>query len=851
MLLGEISKWQLGGDMLRRPLLFVAAGFLAAILIEYYAGAIIGFALPIGLLAGLFVMQKPKAPGLEGRDCGNLSSRNVLILKLVLVAYVISSLNFIIVSKDLDTDAIELIKLENKTGVADLSGEIKEIEKRKNSAGEKYYKIIIKTDGGTALAKYYSKDNLALKPGDIASLKGPIELPAGRRNPRCFDYRLFLRSQGITATMTAYNVDVIEERESLQGRLFSLKEEYINGLGKSTNSDTAAVLKGIMFGDKGELDADTLETFQKNGTAHILAVSGLHIGIIYGFILMIWNLLGNMTNGKFCGRKGLFFFLFNFVFFMCYIILSGFSPSVVRAVVMVLLHTFAQLTGRKYDLNNAALLVLICVLLQNPYMLFNVGLQMSFLAVLSLYLGMPFIKSICSGVFTASIIIQLGLGPFIVYNFNYLSLAGFLINVPVIFLAGIILPLGLTGMGVYIIGCLGDMIGIGDFGGGLVDLTSIPIEWLIRLLTRFNEAVEIDGITSFRVESPPLTLLAFYYLLLLVFLTEEGRLGVMRAANKLKYIFKRAVIILAISIVFSIFAGDGFDDCNLTFVDVGQGDCICIKSEGSLFHEDECYMIDGGGNENYNVGKQVLKSYLLKNGISHIDGAFVTHLHTDHYRGICELAKEGMVKKLYVYEGNKLKEDEILKETGLKSEDIEYLYAGEVVELSSREAVSLEVLWPEKKTESEYSALLEDEANENGSSLIFKLNFENRESGEESSVLVTGDLDEDGEQEILEAYKNTAAPGPNSESAVLQADILKVAHHGSKSSSSDEFLDAVKPSIAVIQVGKNNYGHPTPEVLDKLAERSVSVYRNDLNGAVGFEIKKGQVKEVRRCIIEK
>ncbi len=605
---------------------------------------------------------------------------------------------------------------------------------------------------------------------------------------------------------------------------------------KATDRDTAAVMQAIMFGDKGDLDEDTLEVYQRNGTAHILAVSGLHIGIIYGFILKIWTLLGNLTRGLICGRRGVGFFAFNSAFFGCYMVMANFSPSVVRAVIMVLLHVFAQLSNRKYDLNNAALLVLICVLINNPFMLFNVGLQMSFLAVLTLFLGMPFIKKFYTGMLLSSLVVQIGLGPFILYNFNYLSLIAVIINVPVIFLAGLIMPAGLISM------VFNDLL--------LFDIGAKAVKYLCHILQWINDTAEISGVTTFQITSPPLWLMAFYYLALLTLATEEGRLALIRASkagasaseklkDRIKYAAKICAIILTISFAFAYAAGDQFEDCNLTFVDVGQGDCMCIQSEGT-------YLIDGGGNLNYNLGKKTLGSYLLKNGMGQVDGAFVTHLHTDHYKGICELSREGMIKKLYVYEGNRPKEEQIIKETGLNSEDIEYIHYGQNIILGkggiiNRHREYIEVLWPERKTDSEYVKMLQDEENENTMSLVFKVHFENRSmfgAEDEITLLVTGDMGEEGERELISETGNK-----------LQSTILKVGHHGSKYSSSDAFVETVNPELAVIQVGKNMYGHPTPEVLERLGSRGIKTYRNDLQGAVGFEIKKGKIsKEVSMIV---
>ena len=199
-----------------------------------------------------------------------------------------------------------------------------------------------------------------------------------------------------------------------------------------SDEETAAMVSGIMFGDKSMMDEDTLETFQKNGTAHILAVSGIHIGMIYGFLSFLW-----------IWRKGRIFFCAMSAFFICYVILADFSPSVIRAVVMIEAHIFATVTNRRYDLDSRTFLTALGSMFMNPMQIFHTGFQMSYLAVLTLSLVLPYIHRFYTGVLSAGAAVQAGLLPYIMYVFNYVSLISLIVNVPVIMLAGFIVPLGL------------------------------------------------------------------------------------------------------------------------------------------------------------------------------------------------------------------------------------------------------------------------------------------------------------------------------------------------------------------------------------------------------------------------
>lgn len=269
---------------------------------------------------------------------------------------------------------------------------------------------------------------------------------------------------------------------------------------------------------------------------------------------------------------------------------------------------------------------------------------------------------------------------------------------------------------------------------------------------------------------------------------------------------------------------------SIVFVDVGQGACVHIRVKEGLFREKN-YLIDGGGNEEYNIGKNTLEAYLLKNRVRHIDIAFVTHLHTDHYKGICELSQEGMIDGIIVYEGNQLIEDEIAEETGLSKNQISFMSGGETCLLDEAEELSkskayLKALWPKKAGKSTYQKMLAAD-DENSMSLVFKLTID------ELSVIITGDLDEKGEKELVDEYGEE-----------LKSNILSVGHHGSKYSCCDDYIDAVSPDIAVIQVGQNIYGHPTEETMNRLRERKIAFYRNDKQGAIGIRLNKGRLRAI-------
>lgn len=642
--------------------------------------------------------------------------------------------------------------------------------------------LVIRTDGGKSLVKYYgSCEALKECKGRSAEVCGTVEIPQQRRNPGCFDYSLYLRTCGIQTIIKAETVKMIQGKEvpylkwtgSVRNAFKARLEEY-------ADTSVQGLIMAILFGDKTMLDEEIYTNFQKNGTAHVLAVSGLHTGIIYAFFVFLWK-----------WKKGSLFYITVSAMMLFYMSLADFSPSVVRASCMIFLHLAAGLLRCRYDLLNAAGLTFATMLLQNPYQLFNTGFQLSFLAIVSLAVIIPFVKRYYQGIFLSAIAIQAGMVPYTAYVFNYISIGSIFANIPVIFTAGIMLPIGLCALAV--------MTVPGELFGFLIKIMEICGDVLVAV----NDFFYVSGRTSFDVVSPPVWILVLYYGILFLSLSETGQLMVVRRQYSK---MTSAAAVICIAAMLSIPAmSEPFDDAGIVFVDVGQGDCIHIKTDSG-----KNYLIDGGGDTDYDVGRKTLKPYLLRNGVSKIDAAFVTHLHEDHYGGIKALADDGMIEMIGVFEANRL--------TGPET-DAEYLYLHRGYSVNLDDDITLEVISPEPGSDETYKKMLSNEEDENEQSLIMKVKYKGR------TLLVTGDIDEDGEAELIRNYGSE-----------LSCDIMKVPHHGSKYSSSEPFVEAADPALAVFQVGRNNYGHPSEEAVSRYRERGCKVVRNDRDGAIGVII---------------
>lgn len=376
--------------------------------------------------------------------------------------------------------------------------------------------------------------------------------------------------------------------------------------------------------------------------------------------------------------------------------------------------------------------------------------------------------------FAPVLAVQLGMIPYTAFMFNYISTLSFFCNLIIIFFVSAIVPIGMVALTFFIL-------------SGKTGFIGIILTNLTRFMVDINSLLSQNNLFSVDVVSPPLFLVLGIYIFSLFFASETFTLWKLRNKSK-KILFSCLVFFVILFFVSSHFEIP-FDNCNIVMVDVGQGDCIHIKTKSK-----DNIILDGGGKANYNVGKKIIKPYLLKNGVGHINLAMATHLHMDHYKGIKELEDTFRVKRI-ITRGK----------------------IGQYINLGNGEEI--QILWPE--------GIDEDTDDENKNSMIFKVKIKG------ISILITGDISEEGEKMLLKRYRNTN---------ILKSDILKVPHHGSRYSSSDAFIKAVSPKVAIIGVGKNNYGHPSNVVIEKYREKGIMIFRTDLHGAIGICIEKGKLK---------
>ncbi|MDO4481665.1 MAG: DNA internalization-related competence protein ComEC/Rec2 [Bacillota bacterium] len=678
-------------------------------------------------------------------------------------------------------------------------------------------RVLVKVKGET-------EEDIYSLPGRWASAEIEAALPESASNPGCFDYRKYLRSEGIFLTgkcseeqlktgkivgnffkgLLINKVSIVKHRFYIKmSRALAGLEDLLPGKGAGDEpagfgAEAAGLFSGMLFGDRSGLSEETYESFRENGTAHVLSVSGLHVGIIYGAVGV---LMGKRRRS--CAAACLRVFTLA----GC-ALLASFSVSVMRAVFMAVLHLLAERIHKRYDMISAACVTASVFLLKNPYMLFSPGFILSFSAVLSLaVIGGGLKRRIKSEnpVFSAAVplaAVQLGTAPVNVIMFNYFSFASFTANIPVIFLSGIMIP---AGAAAFLLSCAG------RWAEPIFDTAAVCCGFLGEMLLFFNDFTGMGGKLGFAAGTPGVFAAAAFYLILLAVFSEYSFLNPMTSK-------RFAALVIMCAVLFSLSAAEWQRTPEIVFLDVGQGDCIHIKTP-----EGRNYVVDGGGSlfSDYDVGEEVILPYLRSAGIGKLDGIFISHMDADHYKGTASLSKMIDTGNVFLYEGYRASESEAAARLGKAPEDFVYLKKGDVVQLGR--GVSAEVVFPENTEEISLEKSSDgkknggEENNLNELCMVVMLNY----SGTE--ILLTGDI---GAEEEKSLGKEIAC------------DIVKVPHHGSGYSSSEDFVSRTEASAAVIQVGKNNFGHPAESVIERYDKKGIMLFRNDEDGAVLVDIKR-------------
>lgn len=667
------------------------------------------------------------------------------------------------------------------------------------------FSVNIETKNGEALsAVYYLKKQPEitkledLKPGTVCRLKGELKPPKHATVPGAFDYKKYLHNKKIH---WIYEVDSIENCQ-ITGKfpLKKIRKAGLDFIKENVPEDSAGIVQALIFGDQQNIDPEVIEAYQQLGIIHILAISGLHVGILTAALYYILLRIGiTRESAK----------LLLIAILPLYAILTGAAPSVLRAVFMTMGYLFFSLIKVRLKTADALCLVFLWLLLMDPYQLFQVGFQLSFTVTFFLLLSKSIIMQIVSRLgqlMIVSVIAQLGSMPILFYHFQTVSLLGLLMNslfVP--FYTLLILPFAFINFFLMIV-----FPALGVFFFRWLD---VLLQWSHQMALAMAAA---DPLQIIAVKPGSIQLL-LYVLSSVFFLYNLETSGRCKASVVSSLPFVAAVVIHLLTP--SVIAKG-----EVVMLDIGQGDSMFIsapRSNGNV-------MIDTGGivsfpqeewrkrKSQFSIGKNILIPFLTAKGIRQLDALVLTHADQDHVGEVEVLIAQKKIKKLIVPIGYiREKSDESLIALAMKNGiPVEAVQSGDVIKIKD---LAFQVLAPEKI----------DKESKNNSSLVLRF-----ESGD-ISWLLTGDLEKEGELGLLKKYP------------LLKADILKVSHHGSNGSTSSEFIKQLRPKAAFISAGENNrYQHPHQEVLDILADFRVRTYRTDIHGSIQYvyDNKKGTIR---------
>jgi competence protein ComEC len=554
--------------------------------------------------------------------------------------------------------------------------------------------------------------------------------------------------------------------------------------------ETFSLLRGLLLADRGEINYETKTHFINAGVIHVLAVSGLNVGFIVLIFLLVFGRL-NLFLRSGITIAGLIF----------YLILTGASASVFRATVMAVVLIIAYLSNRSTHLINSIAIAALVILIIDPNALYDAGFQLSFSAVISMMLIYPYIENIFNQMSVKnkifkyllvaiglSLSAQIGTLPFTFYYFSKFSTVSLFANLIVIPAIGVI-----TGIGVITLIISPLIPFLSTYYGSA---NNILTGWLFDIIN-FTGSLKFSYISIY--DYSLLDSILFYVLsFMTIFLFTKLKHRVLK-------------VIAVILFILNIFVLSKIDDKNLLpdnylsimMIDVGQGDSFLIK-----FPNGKTALVDAGNTTTlFDNGDRVIIPLLNYLGIKKIDYGIVTHIDSDHYGGFVTLILNGMIGEIIKPElDTALSKDkrfeELIQKRGVP---IKYFNEQKLVVGNS----SLYFLYDDSiKSLSGGST--------NDRSGIFKMVYG------QTSILFTGDVEKKIEKIYANKYKN-----------FLDSDILKVGHHGSKTSSSEVFLEYVTPEMSLISAGfKNKFGHPSGEIIDRLENLGSTIYRSDLQKAV-------------------
>ncbi|WP_018752728.1 ComEC/Rec2 family competence protein [Paenibacillus sanguinis] len=736
------------------------------------------------------------------------------------------------------------------------------------------------------------------KRGQRISLSGSLQEPQVARNFGGFDYRRYLHIQRIHWLLKAEGASTLKVESGSHGitAFFGKVDEVRYTLGERIEwlfpGWQAGYMKGLLIGLQDELEPDKYTEFTNLGLTHILAISGSHVAINIGLLFGLLRLCRATRETALNVVMG---------FIPVYMLLTGFSPSVIRSGLMTMLGIYLLRQGRWKDSLNILAAVAWLMLLWEPYYLLNVSFQLSFAVTAGLIIFVPLLNRYfqwlppkIGGAIAITLTAQMVSFPLTITYFNQFSLLSILANLLLVPVIGVIaLPLG---TGALLLSLLPAKLGL---------WAAIPVRWLNNATFVVTEWFSGRGGFMTYWRSPDIGwILAFYGLCYFVLVMGRERqqqadvwpanvgavgdtvpLGARKASAWeqaatclatdglamigsgrsfpldarqwgcaiYRIVMERPaallrlaamaglVLLLVLGYRTAYVKGTGY----VEFIDIGQGDSALITTPSGAH-----ILVDGGGTvsfrkakdnwrerrEPFEVGAKTLAPLLKKRGIHRLGAVILTHGDQDHIGGVQAILEQFRVESLLI-NGSLSPSVTMTKlmKTAL-SKRIPVYSVSRGMQLVPDKDTRLQFLYPQSGTAA--AGTLPVDKEQNHRSIVFMLEMNG------ASFLFTGDMDEAAERKALALEQ--ADKGGDNPIHKHSIDVLKVAHHGSKTSTSAVWLDYWRPERALISAGaKNVYGHPHPTVVERLDERRVQIYRTDQQGEVQLQVRRERQIEAR------
>lgn len=618
------------------------------------------------------------------------------------------------------------------------------------------------------------------------TVEGVLELPEPPAHKYAFDMASYLRMNGAAMLFQANRMTISEQAPHPLNRLAERRSAVKEHIEKVFPESLQVEAKALLIGDRSNMDAELSSQYRKLGITHLFAISGLHVGLLTA-------LLRTAAKRLFLRIETIDMAL---VFMLpCYALLAGGAPSVWRAVSVTILLLLSSTGKIKIKMDGALALSALGFMLIKPYILFQPGFQLSYVAAFSLLYSAKYLKKQHSLlVISASVtaITQLALLPILLVHFYELSLSSFFVNLVYVPLYSmIILPVNILLLAITFLSetLAAPLFHIYvPFRSGIGRATAWLAEFQWQVWTAGRPSV----------------------LWLLVMVTSIACCFVVVERWNRKLIGFAIVLIPAICFQVKPYLDP---HTYVTFLDVGQGDSIVIE----LPFRKAVYVIDTGGTvmigpptwktpeKPFEVGRQIVVPYLKGKGINTIDILTISHAHLDHIEGADEVLQELRVKEAHFPAGSINEEVmvPVIQEMKRQNTKMKSQLVGNG--------------WSAGSAEFTYMSPFDDNYTHNDSSLVLLM------KNDYGYLLFTGDLETDGEEKVMKRYGEVQ----------LIPLILKVGHHGSKTSTTEPFLNFLQPEIAIISAGRNNrYGHPNDEVMERLAANNIKTYVTAEQGTI-------------------